>query len=94
MNAPARTNGISVAEIVTAPTTPIATAPASDTPASATSVPLDRRVPSGLPFSSSRTCAHTPTPSRNAPSVAASRSPYRCGATAAPIATLARFQAV
>ncbi len=90
MNAPASTNGISVSEIVTAPTTPSATAPASDTPAIHASVRLERCVPSGLPFSSSSACAQTPTPSRNAPSVATSRPTYRCGgAIAAPIATLA-----
>lgn len=94
MNTPASTNGIRVSEIVTAPTIPIAAAPVSERIARATSVWLERWVLSGLPCSSSSTCAPTPTARKNAAKAAASRPGYRCGASEAPIATLARFHAV
>jgi len=68
--------------------------PVSDTTARTTSVRLERCVPNGLPCSSSRTCALMPTARKNAARTARSRPAYRCGASAAPIATLARFHAV
>jgi hypothetical protein len=53
MKTPATTKGISVAETLMHPATPIAAAPASPTAARTMSAVFERRVRSGRPFSSS-----------------------------------------
>ena len=72
---------------VTAPTTPIATAPAIETTASATSTRPGSACRSGRPLSSSSACAPIPTARKNAASVGEEPSQANAGVSAAPIAT-------
>ena len=69
------------------PATPIATAPASPTTASVTSVGRESAVRNGRPLSSSSACALTPTARENATKVQPSRLRWSVGAAAAPSAT-------
>jgi hypothetical protein len=87
MNAPATMNGAIDQETLMTPTMPRPIAPASEIAAIAIRVRSPRRVPSGLPFSSSSACAQKPTPRKKAPSAAARRPPCSVGAAAAPMAT-------
>jgi hypothetical protein len=87
MNAPAATKAPIHGLTVTAPTTPIAAAPPTETAASAMSTRDGICVLSGRPFSSSRAWAPTPTARPNARSVGQSLAQANAELSAAPIAT-------
>ena len=94
MNTPTATKATSHHDTITAPARPRATAPTSPPAAIHLSAVSGIDVASGRPASSSRACAVRPTARKNASAVAPSRPPSNVGATAAPMATYDRCQAV